>query len=353
MAAVLGRDGVSAGGVLRTVVLEVFRDGLPGASDLRVRWTAAVYDLSGAVAYRSAVRILGEGSAAESVVEQAFREVRLSDPDGMSVEAGGAAVEAAAVRISNEAGTARDADPRDETAAEPAPSTALTGASLRNGTVRRKLTERALATLLASERETLELVLGEDLKVTEAAERLQTTPAVVNGHLRDALVAVDKGVPPTTATTLARWRHAQRAWAEVPEGDPSRTARGLDVAHAWLDYQTASGSVPRETVVLVTDLERRFVTTSGNAGGILGRPSLVGLRIDDVTADYVRPLLPDLWTVFDETGGMQGEYDCARPTGAPVRIPFRGVWGRPLPELQVGFLQPPVPTAIALTGPES
>ncbi len=352
MATVVSRDGVSAGGVLRTVVLNVFRDGLPGASELRVRWAAAVYDLSGAVAYRTAARILGEGSAAESVVEQAFREVRPRDPDGLSVEAGGAAVEAASLRIANDARAARDAGPGDETSVEPTTTTAPAEASLRKGTVRRKLTERALTTLPSSQRQTLELALAEDLKVSEVAERLQTTSAAVHRHLREALLAVDEGVPPTAATTLARWRQAQRSWAELPDGDPSRAARGLEVAHAWLDYQTASGSVPREVVVLVTDADRRFVTTSGNAGQMLGRPSVVGLRIDDVTAEYARPLLPDLWAVFDETGGMQGEYDCARPTGAPVRVPFRGVWGRPLPDLQVGFLQPPVPTPIALTAPE-
>jgi hypothetical protein len=114
------------------------------------------------------------------------------------------------------------------------------------------------------------------------------------------------------------------------------------VAHAWLDFQTVSGGVRPETVVLVTDSKRRFVATSGNAAQAFARPSVAGLRIDDITASHARPLLDELWNLFDAAGGMHGEYDCERPGMAPVRFPFRGVWGRPVPELQVGYLRPPV-----------
>ena len=112
------------------------------------------------------------------------------------------------------------------------------------------------------------------------------------------------------------------------------------MAHAWLDFQVASGAIPPRIVVLVTDISRRFVTASANAGQTLARPSMIGLRIDDITAGYARPLVPELWTLFDANGSMAGDYDCDRPGQAPLRVPFHGVWGRPLPDLQVGYLQP-------------
>ena len=64
---------------------------------------------------------------------------------------------------------------------------------------------------------------------------------------------------------------------------------------------------------LVTDNSRRFVTANATAGVTLARPSMVGLQIDDITAEYGRPLVPELWDVFDTNGSMSGEYDCDRP----------------------------------------
>ena len=334
--------GVAAGGQRRTVVLDVYRDGHPEAAALATSWVEAVYDRSGTSAYRIAARILGEGAAAEWAVEQAFRDLRRSVPEDLSVEAGGAAIEAAALQLANQARAAGHASPRAAMTTDTVPQSALAGASLRKGGVRQILTGRALARLLSSQREALELSVLEDLKVREIAERMQTTSAVVHGHLRDALLAVGSGDPPSAGSTLARWREAQHAWAELPAHHRARPERTLAAAHAWLDHQVASSALSPETVVLVTDGNRRFVATSGNAARTLGRPSVVGLRIDDVTAAYARPLVPELWTLFDANGSMSGEYDCDRPGQLPVRTQFHGVWGRPLPDLQVGYLDPPV-----------
>ena len=341
LATVVSQGGVWAGGLRRTVVLDVHRDGPPGAASLAVRWAGAVYDRSGAAAYRAAARILGEGVRAEHVVEQAFREVRRSAISERSVEAGGAAVEAAALRLANDVLSARDAAPIALMTTDAVARPDLAGTSLRRGSVRRAMSRDAVACLLSSQREALELGVLEDLKVAEIAERMQATAAVVHAHFRDALLAVGSGAPPSTALTLARWREAQRDWAQLSKGHPARPARALAVAHAWLDYQVASGAVGPETVVLITDADRRFVATTANAAQTLGRPSLVGLQIDDITAAYARPVVPELWTLFDANGSMYGDYDCDRPGQTPIRIAFHGIWGRPLPDLQVGYLQPP------------
>lgn len=334
--------GVSAGGRRRTVVLDVYRDGRPGAAAGATNWAEAVYDRSGAIAYRVAARILGEGTAAESVVEQAFREVQTSAADDLSVEAGATAVEAAALRLANAARGREESEPGATLTIDAVATPPLAGTSLRKGGVLRALSGRAIARLFSAQREALELSVLEDLKVGEIAERMQTTPAAVHGHLRAALLAVGSGVPLSAATTLARWRDAQRSWAQLPAHHGARAERALAVAHAWLDFQVASSAVRPETVVLITDADRRFVASSGNAAQTLGRPSVVGLRIDDITAAYARPLVPELWNLFDANGGMSGEYDCDRPGQLPIRTQFRGIWGRPLPELQVGYLAPPV-----------
>ncbi len=340
MAAILSH-GVAAGGSHRTVVLDVYRDGRPGAETLALRWAEAVYERSGTNAYQSAARILGEGVEAERVVEQAFCDLRGSMPSNLSVEAGGAAIEAAALRLANDR-EAGHAQPLPAAVPDAAADAALAAMSVRKGGVRRVLSPTALARLLSSQRAALELSVLEGLKVRDIAERMQTTTAVVHRHLRDALVAVGSGDPPSANVTLARWREARRGWAELPPHHRSRPERGMDAAHAWLDHQIASSAVSPTIVVLVTDVRRRFLATSERAGRTLGRPSLVGLRIDDITAAYARPLVPELWTLFEANGSMNGEYDCDRPDQLPVRTQFRGVWGRPLPDLQVGYLDPPV-----------
>lgn len=342
MATVLSH-GVSAGSVRRTVALDVYRDGVPGVMDRTVRWTQAVYDLSGAGAYRAAAQVLGDGRAAEGAVERAFREVRPSAVSMPSVEAGGAAVEAASRRIAADLATSHDAAPADTPPDGTVGSPSSTGLSLRRGSVQRRLTGRALASLNSAQREALELAVLEELKVRAVAERMQTTASVVHAHLRDALLAVDSGEPLSAPETLRRWRAALGAWGAIPEGHRERPEQATAVAHAWLDYQTTSRAVPAGTIVLVTDSNRRFVATSGNAGETFRRPSLVGLQIDDVTASYAKPLLPDLWNIFDANGGMRGEYDCDLPDTAPARFPFHGVWGRPVSELQVGYLGAPLP----------
>ena len=344
MATVVGHDGVWAGGTRRTIVLNVWRDGLSVPRDPAVMWAEEVYDRSGGAAYRLAARILGEGAAAEAVVERAFREVIRSRFDGITIEAAGAALEASAHGYALAAHPRLQEPPSSGTSDTP-PDPPLAGTTLRRGCVRKTLSGHALSFLLSWQREALELAVLEDLKVAAIAERMRTTASVVHGHLRDALLAVGSGVPPSAGTTLARWREAQRSWARLQPKHPARPERALAVAHAWLDYEVATGAIGPGTVVLVTDADRRFVAASANAGQTFDRPSVIGLHIDDVTASYGKALVPDLWTVFDANGSMHGDYDCDRPGQAPIRIPFHGVWGRPLPDLQVGYLQGPgVPT---------
>lgn len=340
--ATVASHGVSTGNLRRTIALDVYRDGPPGAATLLAAWTEAVYDRGGASAYRAAVRVLGEGSAAESVVEGAFQEVLTWASADVSVEEGVAAVKAAASRRANEVAAAELCPPTPGPDADTVARPALAATSFGIAGARRSLGGPAVGSLLSIQREALELSVLEDLKVSEIAERMRTTAAAVHSIFRDALLAVGSGVRPSAATTLGRWREAERGWAELPQHHPARPERSAAVAHAWLDYQVASRAVAPETIVLVTDTERRFIAASANAGQTLGRPSVVGLRIDDVTAAYAKPLVPELWTLFDTNGGMQGEYDCDRPNQLPIRTEFRGVWGRPLPDLAVGYLQPPL-----------
>ena len=346
MTTVAGQHGVWSGGLRQTIVLEVDRDGSASSGDTALGWTRDVLQLSGAAAYRAAVRILGDGQAAERAVEGAFRALRGPAESGLSVAEAGAAVEQDATRLARQARAAVAGGPDHPAASESAPQTALAETAIRMGPVRRSLRGSAVSCLLSEQREALELAILEDLRVNAIADRMRTTASIVHRHLADALLAVDAQVLPTAQATLARWREAERVWANSSPADPTRPSRASAVAHAWLDYQIASGGVSAKTTVLVTDSDRRFVTASAGAATTVGRPSVIGLQIDDITASYARHLVPELWTIFDANGGMAGEYDCDRPDQAPIRIPFRGVWGRPVPELQVGYLQPAVASAI-------
>lgn len=341
LATVVGHDGVSAGGIRRTVVLDVYRDGVPGVRDERLRRHRAAYEQYAGGVYGVAVRALGEGSDAEAVVERAFAELWHAAADGMSIDAVEAALNAAAVRLATEAQELRDAEPASSDALQRRSATPLSGATLRIGPRRRTLRADTVARLPSAEREALELAVLEDLKVNAIAERTQLTARAVHGLLRNALLTAGSGARPTPQSTLARWRDAEQHWMRLPNDDGGRAAAGFAVAHSWLDYQVASGGISDETTVVITDTSRRFVASTANAGVAFGRPSLIGLRIDDVTATYARRLVPELWDMFDRSGGMEGDYDCDRPDQDPVRLPFRGVWGRPLPTLEVGYILPP------------
>ncbi|HUQ77972.1 MAG TPA: hypothetical protein VM427_03760 [Patescibacteria group bacterium] len=335
-ATVVGRDGISAGGIRRTIVLEVYRDGVPGTRDGRLARARAVYDACATRVYRIAVATLGEGLDAETVVERAFAEL-WPDLDGLSLAAAEAVVTAAGRRLADEGRAARR-EPASTSTADAPVAPPLAGASLRIGPRRRTLRADTLARLPSAEREALELAVLADLKIGAIAERLQTTAQVVQRVLRSALLGAGSNAPLTAASTLERWRHTQRQWMRLPADDSTRPAASAAVAHTWLDYQVASGGVSADTTVVITDSDRRFVAATANAGATFGRPSIIGLRIDDVTPAYARPLLPDLWTIFDEVGGMEGDYDCDRSGQDPVRLPFRGVWARPIPTLQVGYI---------------
>ena len=338
MATVVGHDGVWSGGRRRTVVIDVWRDGLTTDVDHVTRWANAVYDQGAGPAYRAAMRIVGDTGAAEAILEQAFRELIRQEPRGASVEDAVRHLGAAVVRLAT---TMRMSTPaegsRPETLADPP----LAGTTLRLGAARAPLSRDVVDSLLSRQRVALELAVVEDLKVPAIADRLRTTPSVVHHLLKDALEAVRSGSRPSAATALASWREAQRAWGQLPPGHRERQQRALNVAHTWLDYQVASGAIPANTVVLVTDADRRFVAASANAAQTFGRASLIGPHIDDVTPGYARPVLPELWDLFDSNGSMHGDYDCDRPGQSPIRIPFRGIWGRPIPDLQVGYLQAP------------
>ena len=346
--------GVSAGARHRTVALDVYRDGPPGAASRVARWATAVYDRSAVPAYRIAAAVLGEGPAAESVLQQAFGEVRRGVPDDplvddSSLDAAVEAVQAAARRLALNAVAARHAAADEPSPRPAAEENGLTGVALRTGSVRRVLTSRALSSLLSIQRHALELAVLEDLKVPQIAERMETSPAEVSRLLRDGLLTVGNATPVSAPQCLERWREAERGWRALPPAHPGRPSEARAVAHAWLDYQVASRGIRSDTTVLITDAARRFIATTAGAATAVGRPSIAGLRIDDITASYARPRVSELWSLFDDNGGMQGEYDCDRPEQTPVRFPFRGIWGRPLPDLQVGYLAPSSPILAGAT----
>lgn len=339
LATVAEHDGFWTGQQRRAVVVEVDRDGLvrQPAMDRLDR----LYAHSGPAAYRAAADVVGDGARAEDIVAAAFSEVRGTLQDGWSIDRVGAAVVTAARSLAQEAsGTVPSATGADGGAATtPSP---WAGTSIVRRGARVALTGPAVHRLLSSQREVLELAVLEDLKVGAIAERTRTTRTQVHHQLRDGILALRSDSRPSAADTLRRWRAEEAARAKLSPEDPTRPAQTAAVAHAWLDYQIATDAIRSGTVVLITDTDRRFVATNAGAGDLMGRGSVVGLHIDEVTASYARPLVPELWGIFDANGEMHGDYDCDRPGLDPIRVPFQGVWGRPAPDLQVGLLGAPV-----------
>ena len=344
MAGVVIHDGMSVGGIRRTVVLHAFRDGAPTARDARLAGVRALYESSAARVYGIAVATLGRGREAEVVVEQSFAELRrASSPDGGIADAE-AELTASATRLTNEAKAARPPAPVPTRTGASTESTFITDTAQQISPRHRSLRADTLARLPSIQRDALELAMLERLKVGAIADRMQTTTAAVHRLLRDALLAAGSGSSPTAASTLRQWRHAESQWERRQADARDDSAAATEVAHAWLDHQIASANVSADTTVVITDKGRRIVAATANAGATFGRPSIIGLRVEDVTAPYARAMVPTLWTMFEAGGAMEGEYDCERPGQEPVRLPFRGVWGCPLPTLQVGYLQhPPLP----------
>lgn len=318
MATVLPKDIGAAGGWHATLVVEVDRDGLGdrGATDEEgtrghLAWVESVHGQSGGQAFETAMGILHDSDAAAAIVEQAFDEVAGSSDSGTSVEAGGAAVEAATHRLAIDARAALG----------------LVG-------------DAAMSGLRPDQREALELAVFEDLEIDAIADRMQSSAAVIQELLRNALAAISSGAVPSAPAILGRWRGALHLWEALPEAHPDRIVHSLAVAHAWLEYQTATGAVASDEFVLITDSNRRFVAVTANAAPLLGRTSLVGKLVDDITAPAARPSLPDTWATFLADGAMVGDYACERPGLEPLMVTFRGYAGRPLPGLQVSYLRP-------------
>ena len=154
-------------------MLDVDRDGSQPTVDLALDWIRSVYEESGAEAYRAAVRILGDGRAAETIVETAFRGVRPLRDGSLSVATAGIAARSAVIRLATQARMARDIGQRENVMTDPPVGSPLADISLRRGGVRRSLAGGAIDLLLSAQREALELSLLEDLKVRAVADRMQ------------------------------------------------------------------------------------------------------------------------------------------------------------------------------------
>lgn len=197
-----------------------------------------------------------------------------------------------------------------------------------------------LSRLPGAERVALELSAIEGLQVAAIAERMQLSMACIHRLLGEGSTSLESGTEPTPAMLLQQWRDAQRGWERMRDGDPARLGQAAMVAHAFVTFQEATGSIPVGHAVLVTDGARRYVAVSSGAAALMGRRTLVGLRVDDVTPEAGRAMLPTIWARFLADRSMAGEYAVDRPGQDPISLAFRADTDRPLPGLQVSHLAP-------------
>ncbi len=307
----------SSAGAAAPHTLHVHRDGSTAVPGSAVTQVGTAYDRFGPEAYRTAVQVSGDAAAAEAIVEQVFTATLSAMWADMPVEHAGPAVLGEVRRLSHAARRSAESEH------QPVPLSA-DGPGV-----------EAMTWLRPAQRVALELATIEGLPVRDIAERMQRPVSVVNQMLTDALHSVKARVARPLAAIVEDWRTEQRAWDALPDGHPGRLERSLAVAEAWLEYQAETDAILPDEAILIVDRDRRYIAVTPNAARMFGRRSVVGLYVEDLTAENVRADTPDVWAEFVADGSSTGEYYGDRPGQPPFRLHFTAFADRPLPGLFV------------------
>ncbi|CAN5580874.1 hypothetical protein BH20CHL7_BH20CHL7_06460 [soil metagenome] len=315
----------SSAGALMTHTVNVHRDGLaavPGSAvpGLALTHVGSAYERFGPLAYQTAIQVSGDAAAAEAIVEQVFTASRSTMWAAMAVEHVGPAILGEVRRLSHAAR-------RSAASSRPTVPLSADGPGM-----------EAMTWLRPAQRVALELAYIEGLPVRAVAERMQRPVSGVNQLLADALHSVKEPVARPIKRILSDWRAERRAWDALPDGHPGRLERSLAVAEAWLEYQAGADAILPEEAVLIVDRDRRYIAVTPNAARMFGRRSVVGLYVDDLTAENVRAGTPDVWATFVADGSLAGEYYGDRPAQPPIRLHYRAFADRPLPGLFVSHV---------------
>ena len=88
------------------------------------------------------------------------------------------------------------------------------------------------------------------------------------------------------------------------------------------------GAIPAGQAILVADLDRRQAVT-------FDRRTIVGLHVEDLTAEPGREQIPAMWRVLLAEGSLAGEYDVDRPNQPSLPVGFQADADLPISGLVV------------------
>jgi PAS domain-containing protein len=120
-----------------------------------------------------------------------------------------------------------------------------------------------------------------------------------------------------------------------------------DPAIEHFDALTAIEPRPDAPAILVADDRRRYVHATPAASRLSGRPlaRLLTMRVEDVTRNVERALVPDAWARFIAEGSAAGPYRLERPDGSEVDVRFASKANAPWPGSHASVLVPAEETA--------
>lgn len=128
----------------------------------------------------------------------------------------------------------------------------------------------------------------------------------------------------TLAALLAAWREADRKWErQGSAGDVHAAA--LEVAKAYVDYQSAALPADSGEFIMVADGDLGYVAVTAGVTSVLGYApeDLVGRRIGDIAAPELREETPERWDAFLVDGRQDGRFRLRASDGRLVWLRYQ------------------------------
>ncbi len=126
------------------------------------------------------------------------------------------------------------------------------------------------------------------------------------------------------AVLLTAWREADRKWERRGSPDEVRAA-AVEVARAYVDYQSAALPEGTREFIMVADGDQGYVAVTTGVTRVLGYEphDLVGRRIEDVAAPELRSGAPKQWEAFLVDGRQDGRFRLRAKDGSDVALRYQ------------------------------
>lgn len=104
-----------------------------------------------------------------------------------------------------------------------------------------------------------------------------------------------------------------------------RARGGLEVAQAYVEYQSAALPADSGEFIMVADGDQGYVAVTAGVTRVLGYApeDLVGRRIGDIAAPEMREGTPELWDAFLVDGRQDGRFPLRASDGRVVWLRYQ------------------------------